>query len=157
MAEATTCVETMVPAAAPEQEHAEQTGPMHDPILVVEDDAALRTLLRIALTHYGYQVVTAATAHEADAALRGLGPTAIGLVISDINLTDAWEAREGYTLYQYWTARHAALPSLFISADTTHTTLPAIHPGVVPFLAKPFSLRALLDTVQALLRPHTGV
>jgi DNA-binding NtrC family response regulator len=152
-----TAVETMACAATPRQAHEERTVPIPYPILLVEDDAALRTLLRIALTRYGYQVVTAATAQEADDALRGLGPTAIGLVISDINLTDTWEAREGYTLYQYWTTRHPTLPYLFISADTTHMALPAIRAGVVPFLAKPFSIRALLDTVHALLSTRTGV
>jgi DNA-binding NtrC family response regulator len=123
-------------------------------ILVVEDDEALRKVLMAILGAYGYAVVTAATVREAEATMQEFGPTAIGLVISDVNLASDGAARGGYTLYQRWTTAHPTLPYLLISGDRTNTALPAIHDGVVAFLAKPFDLNELLDTVQALLSAH---
>jgi DNA-binding NtrC family response regulator len=120
-------------------------------ILIVEDDEAVRTVLTVALGAHGYAVTTAATVWEAEAILQELGPTAIGLVISDINLTSDGAVRGGYALYQRWTTAHPTLSYLLISGDRTNTALPAIHDGGVAFLAKPFGLNELLDTVQALL------
>jgi hypothetical protein len=74
---------------------------------------------------------------------------------SDINLTSDREAREGYALYQRWTTAHPHLAYLLTSGDRTNAALPAIRDGVVAFLAKPFELTELSDTVQALLREHT--
>jgi DNA-binding NtrC family response regulator len=84
--------------------------------------------------------------------MQELGSTAITLVIADINLTGQHEAREGYALYQRWTTVYPALRYLLISGDQRNMTLPAIHVGAVPFLAKPFGIRELVTTVQALLK-----
>jgi len=124
-------------------------------ILIVEDNEAVRDTLAVALQAYGYTVATAATVHEAEAAMQQRGPTAIGLVITDIHLTSDREAREGYALYQRWTTAHPRLAYLLTGGERTNAALPAIRDGVVAFLAKPFELTELLDTVQALLREHT--
>jgi DNA-binding NtrC family response regulator len=124
-------------------------------ILIVEDNEVVRDILAVALQDYGYAVATAATVHEAEAAMQQRGPSAIGLVIADIHLTNDREAREGYALYQRWTTAHPHLAYLLISGERTNAALPAIRDGVVAFLAKPFELPALLDTVQTLLREHT--
>jgi DNA-binding NtrC family response regulator len=128
-------------------------------ILIVEDDEGVRDLLAVALQAHGYAVATAATVQEAEVAMQQRGPTAIGVVISDINLTSEREVREGYALYQRWTTAHPHLAYLLTSGDRTNTALPAIRDGVVAFLAKPFGLMELFDTVQALLseHPHYGV
>ena len=76
-------------------------------------------------------------------------------MIADIHLTNDREAREGYALYQRWTTTYPHLAYLLTSGDRTNAALPAIRDGVVAFLAKPFELTALLDTVQALFREHT--
>jgi DNA-binding NtrC family response regulator len=124
-------------------------------ILIVEDDEGVRDLLAVALQAHGYAIAMAATVQEAETAMQQCGPTAIGLVISDINLTSEREAREGYALYQRWTTAHPHLAYLLTSGDRTNTALPAIRDGVVAFLAKPFGLTELFDTVQALLSEHT--
>jgi DNA-binding NtrC family response regulator len=123
-------------------------------ILIVEDNEVVRDMLAVALQAYGYTVASAATVHEAEVAMQQHGPSAIGLVISDINLTSDREAREGYALYQRWITAYPHLAYLLTSGDRTNAALPAIRDGVVAFLAKPFELTALLDTVQALLREH---
>src|SRR5262249_6189016 len=119
------------------------------------DNEVVRDMLAVALQAYGYPVATAATVHEAEAAMQQRGPTAIGLVIVDIHLTSDQEAREGYALYQRWTTVHPHLDLLLTSGERTTPALPAIRDCVVAFLAKPFALTALLDTVQALFREHT--
>jgi PleD family two-component response regulator len=72
-------------------------------ILVIDDDEAVRSLLCETLNLHGYKVIAAATAQEADTALKQLGAAAIGLVIADIQLTSDSQAREGYELYERWT------------------------------------------------------
>jgi len=124
-------------------------------ILIVEDNEVMRDMLAVTLQAYGYTVATAATVHEAETAMQQRGPTAIGLVIADIHLTSDREAREGYALYQRWTTTYPHLAYLLTSGDRTNAALPAIRDGVVAFLAKPFELTELLDTVQALLREHS--
>jgi DNA-binding NtrC family response regulator len=124
-------------------------------ILIVEDNEVVRDLLAVALQTHGYEVATAASVQEAEAAMQQCGPTAIGLVISDINLTSNREAREGYALYQRWNTAYPTLAYLLTSGDRTSAAVPAIRDGVVAFLAKPFVLTELFDTVQALLGAHT--
>ena len=124
-------------------------------ILIVEDNEVLRDMMAVALQTHGYEVATTATVQEAEAAMRQCGPTAIGLVISDLNLTSDREAREGYALYQRWATAYPTLAYLLISGDRTSAAVPAIRDGVVAFLAKPFGLQELFDAVQALLGAHT--
>jgi DNA-binding NtrC family response regulator len=124
-------------------------------ILIVEDNEVVRDMLAVVLRAHGYAVATAATVHEAVAAMRQHGPGVIRLVISDINLTSDREVREGYVLYQRWTTAYPRLAYLLTSGEQTNAALPAIRDGVVAFLAKPFGLAELLDTLQALLREHT--
>jgi two-component system OmpR family response regulator len=120
-------------------------------ILLVEDDEAVLDVLAVALRMHGYEVATATTVQEAEAIMQQPGAAAIALVIADINLTRQREAREGYALYQRWATTYPALRYLLISGDQRNTTLPAIHIGAVPFLAKPFGIRELVTTVQGLL------
>ena len=57
---------------------------------------------------------------------------------------------------QSGTALHPTLPFLLISGISTSQNLPAISAGDVPFLAKPFTMEALLTWVQRLLAdPNT--
>jgi DNA-binding NtrC family response regulator len=134
------------------QTPADSMQPARTTILVVDDDDTVRGLLQEALDLYGYTVVVAATSQEAEDIIQRLTPAAIGLIIIDIHLTADPQAREGYRLYQRWTAVHPALPFLIISGDPDSKTLPAIATGAVRFLAKPFSLSELLQAVQALVR-----
>jgi two-component system OmpR family response regulator len=127
------------------------TNPTQATVLVVDDDKAVRNLLCETLNLHGYKVIATATAQEADTALQRLGTAVIGLVIADIQLTAAPQAREGYELYERWTTAYPTLPFLLISGDPTSQTLPAIRTDAACFLAKPFAISGLLATVQTLL------
>jgi DNA-binding NtrC family response regulator len=120
-------------------------------VLIVEDEAPLRNLLQRVLRLHGYTAVTAATVQEAEKLFQQLGAGAIALVIADINLSNNPAGQEGYELFQRWTAAHPTLPFVLISGATSSRTLPAVRTGAVRFLAKPFPLDELLETVRALV------
>jgi DNA-binding NarL/FixJ family response regulator len=122
-------------------------------ILIVEDDAGVRETLVEILRPRGYLVHTAATVAEAEAALRQLSAEGVQLVIADIQLTPDARAREGYRLYQRWTAIYPRLPFLLMSGDLNHQDLPAVKAGAVRWLTKPFTPAALLDIIRAALAP----
>jgi DNA-binding NtrC family response regulator len=121
-------------------------------ILVIDDDKTIRSLLHEALNLSGYQVTTVGTVQEAEDILQQFGAAALGLVITDIQLTANRQAREGYVLYQRWRASYPTLPFLLISGDPSNQTLPAIRTGAVHFMTKPFTMSELLETVHRLFR-----
>lgn len=121
-------------------------------ILIIDDDMLIRDMLREGLALQGYQPITATTVQEAEAVLQQYGADTLGLVITDLHLTADLQAKEGYVLYTHWTVRYPAIPFLLISGDPGAQALPAIQTGTVSFLAKPFSLRILLDMVRRLFR-----
>jgi DNA-binding NtrC family response regulator len=121
-------------------------------ILVIDDDKTIQSLLHEALNLRGYQVTTVGTVQEAEDILQQFGAAALGLVITDIQLTADRQAREGYVLYQRWRASYPTLPFLLISGDPSNQTLPAIRTGAVHFMTKPFTMSELLETVHRLFR-----
>jgi two-component system nitrogen regulation response regulator NtrX len=123
----------------------------HDTVLIVEDEVGVREILHEVLSIYSYRVNTAATVQEAEKVLQSLGVAETNLVIADINLTSAPNAQEGYALYQRWRALYPALHFILISGDLTNQELPDVRSGAVRFLAKPFSIDALLEVVHEVL------
>jgi DNA-binding NtrC family response regulator len=122
-------------------------------ILVIDDDQTIRSLLHDTLRLHGYQVIAVGTVQEAEEILQQPGVAALGLVITDIQLTTNRQVREGYRLYERWIATHPTLPFLLISGDPSSQSLPAIQIGAVRFLAKPFTMSDLLEAVRLLFRP----
>jgi DNA-binding NtrC family response regulator len=123
----------------------------HETVLIVEDDRGVRDILREALSFCSYRVITAATVQEAERALQTLGVAETNLVIADVNLTHVRDAREGYALYQRWSALYPALRFILMSGDPANQELPAIRSGAVRFLAKPFEIDALFEVVREVL------
>ncbi len=139
-----------MPGRAPE---VSQASSEHRPelVLLIDDDAGIRYVLQEVLRHHGYQVETAATVEEAEKVKQRLGVETIGAVIVDVHLTTNPRFQEGYSLYEEWTGLHPTLPFLLISGVSSSQNLPAIRSGMVPFLAKPFTMEALLELVRRLL------
>jgi DNA-binding NtrC family response regulator len=126
-------------------------------VLLIDDDAGIRYVLQEVLRHHGYQIETAATVEEAKNIKQHLGAETIGVVIVEIHLTANPRFYEGYSLYEEWSALHPTLPFLLISGIYNSQDLPAIRAGMVPFLAKPFTMDAFLTQVQQLLTvPNTS-
>jgi DNA-binding NtrC family response regulator len=123
----------------------------HDTVLVVEDEMGVREILRETLSLYGYRVITASSVQEAEDTFQSLGVAEIHLVITDINLTPAPNAHEGYALYQRWSALYPGLRFILSSGDPSSQELPDIRSGAVRFLAKPFQIDALVELVREVL------
>jgi DNA-binding response OmpR family regulator len=111
-------------------------------ILVVDDVAEMRSLVRRALSAGGYEVDAAATL----AAALGMDPGSYDAVLVDANLG----AERGADLIETLRSRDEAMAArCLIMTGGTLDMLPA---GVAT-LTKPFQLGELLDAVRARLRP----
>jgi two-component system, response regulator FlrC len=120
-------------------------------VLIIEDEAGVLAALYEALSFHGYWVITASTVQEAEEVRTDLGLERLALVIADIHLTPNPHAQEGYVLYRRWRAAYPALPFVIMSAYPASRDLPDIRDGVVPFLAKPFTIDKLLTVIQEIL------
>jgi signal transduction histidine kinase/ActR/RegA family two-component response regulator len=117
-------------------------------ILVVEDETALRGLMRGILQHYGYHILEAANAGEALAAFAQRGAE-IDLLITDLVLP---EGLGGDELARQLQLRRPGLKVIFTSGyslDIAAQDL-ALREGV-NFLQKPFQAAALARSVRGQL------
>ena len=120
-------------------------------ILIVDDEEPVRQALLEVLRLHGYRVLTAASVEQAEATKTQLGAQGIQLLIADMHLWPAAQARAGYALAQRWRATHAALPIILISGDPSNEALPEVRDGSLRFLLKPFRMDALIAMVRRAL------
>ena len=114
-------------------------------VLAVEDDAALRSVLRTLLEANGYRYVEAETGARALIEARSHRPD---LVIVDLGLPD----RDGTTVIRE-IRRQSAVPILVLSARTDEAgKILALDAGADDYVTKPFSAAELLARVRAALR-----
>ena len=113
-------------------------------VLVVDDEAAIRRLLRVALERAGHAVVEAA---DARAAVAALGIDKPELVLLDLGLPD----RDGLELIPLITAAGAA--AIILSArEETDEKVAALDLGADDYVTKPFDSEELLARVRTALR-----
>lgn len=118
-------------------------------ILVVEDEAQIRGLVRLALEEEGWAVREAATLAEALAAATLSGPD---LVILDLGLPDG----SGLEFIRQ-TRGVSPLPILILSARAAEDDkIAALDAGADDYLTKPFGIGELLARVRAMLRRRPG-
>ena len=113
-------------------------------VMVVEDDPAIRRLVRAALDRSGYGVVEAADARAALAALAIDKPEA---VLLDLGLPD----RDGLELIGRVKAAGAAALVVSARADTEEKVA-ALDLGADDYLTKPFDTEELLARIRTALR-----
>ncbi|WP_353203402.1 nitrogen regulation protein NR(I) [Sphingomonas sp.] len=119
-------------------------------ILVVDDDAAIRTVVGQALKRDGHRIITAASIAEAEVQLAATLPD---VLISDVVLPDG----NGLDLVDRVVRQHPGLPVIVLSAQNTLTTaVRATEVGAFDYLPKPFDLDALSRTVQSALARGSG-
>lgn len=115
------------------------------PILVVDDDPAMRLALSESLRQSGHSVVTASSGEEA---LTRCREQAIGLMMTDIRMP----GMSGMELFQEAKKLSPSLPIVVMSAfGTIQVAVEAIKSGVFDYLVKPFSQEALEAVVQRAL------
>ncbi|HUL67356.1 MAG TPA: two-component system response regulator OmpR [Burkholderiaceae bacterium] len=115
-------------------------------ILVIDDDAELRTLLLRYLGENGFDVRVAADAEHAD---RLLGREAFDLLVLDLMLP----GEDGLSICRRMRAQGETLPIIMLTArgDPVDRVV-GLEIGADDYVAKPFSPRELLARIQAMLR-----
>ncbi len=113
----------------------------HGRILVVDDDKAIRTVIREALRREGYSVETAGSLVEMRRLAKSFQPQ---LLITDVILPDG----NGLDLVPELLAAHPGMPVIVLSAQNTFTTaVRATEQGAFDYLPKPFDLAELSRAV----------
>ena len=104
----------------------------HSNILVVEDDANLRTALCDTLELAGYRVVGM---EHGQSALDKIASEPVGLLLSDLQMSPM----DGHTLLQRAKAMMPDLPVVMMTAyGTVQSAVDAMHQGASDYLLKPF-------------------
>jgi hypothetical protein len=145
-----TTVETPVPVAEPVVETPVPEPPVEivrETILLVEDEAGIRALVRKILRREQYNVLEAGSAEEA-LAMAAAAPGRIDLLVTDVMLASA----SGRELAERIRESRQDLKVLYISGYTDDD---AVRTGAIPpgskFLQKPFTLGALVGKVKEAL------
>lgn len=123
----------------------DQASPAPPRALVVDDEPDIASLVRAALEGEGYEVRTAGTAAEAFDRLR---KEDFGLLILDVSLPDM----DGIHLHSRLRALDPMLAgkTIFISAWVKSPEARDYLASTAHFLAKPFSIRELIDLARSL-------
>ncbi len=127
-------------SAEPQRESATRPA---ERILLVEDERAVRDLVRAILEQRGYEVVAAARPSEALA----LSASGFDLLISDVVMPEL----NGYELAERLAVAAPHLRVLFISGDTRELGERVATETGRPLLKKPFTADELADRVRATL------
>lgn len=115
------------------------------PILLVEDDLALREALAETLSLAGYSVLVA---EDGTTALSVLNDTAVIAVVTDFQMAPM----DGYKLLCRIRAEQPQLPVLLMTAHgTIEHAVQAMLEGATDYLVKPFSAQALLDKLGSII------
>lgn len=115
-------------------------------ILVVDDDARLRTLLRKYLADKGYLVTAAADAAEARAKMAAL---AVDLLVLDVMMP----GEDGLALTRALRRDGNAVPVLLLTAmGEVDDRINGLEAGADDYLPKPFEPRELLLRIASILR-----
>jgi DNA-binding NtrC family response regulator len=119
-------------------------------LLVVEDDAGVRTTLVTFLELEGYTVDAVSSTREA---LERLQAAAYPIVISDIYLDE----RTGLDVLEAARAGNPGCSVILMTArGTMETVMAATRGGAFDYIAKPFELDRILETVKRAEAAHAG-
>ncbi len=117
-------------------------------IVVVEDDAAMLSLLKDFLELQGHYAEVFSAAGNALATLRGAANAGIDLIISDIHMP----GMDGIEFVSDLKQTHPNTPVILISAFGTDSTAHiAKKAGAAAYLNKPFKLSDLKEAIQVVL------
>ena len=117
-------------------------------ILVVEDDRRIASFLEKGLTAEGHSVTSAATAHEADAALEMFG-NHLDLMLLDLGLPTG----DGEDVLRRLRRRGSTLPVIVLTARAeVADRVRGLDAGANDYVTKPFAFEELLARIRAVRR-----
>src|SRR4051812_24227633 len=117
-------------------------------VLVVEDEPQIQELVAVNLEHFGHRVRRAASAEEAEAAIRAALPD---VVVLDWMLPG--ESGLSFARRLRGDARTRDLPILMLTARAMeHDKISGLEAGADDYLTKPFSPKELAARIKAILR-----
>jgi two-component system KDP operon response regulator KdpE len=119
-------------------------------VLVVEDEPAIRDVVRVMLASEGYRVVEAESAARGEIEARSHKPD---LLLVDLGLPDE-DGLKVIRRVRQW----SPMPIIVLSARTLEEQkIAALDTGADDYVTKPFSAPELLARVRAALRRHVRV
>ena len=120
-------------------------------LLVIEDEARLSEILKVALGNAGFAVDIADSAADAEAALELI---IYDSAILDLGLPDG----DGLTVLSAVRRVGKTLPILILTArDAVEDRVSGLNAGADDYLTKPFAMTELIARIKALLRRPGGV
>jgi signal transduction histidine kinase len=115
-------------------------------VLLVEDEQAVRELVRIILTRAGYSVIEAANPDEAETLFGAKG--SVDVLVTDVVMP----GRSGFELFKRLHGKLPSLRVLFISGYTDYASFDStIVDRELAFLEKPFSAEGLVAKLREVL------
>lgn len=115
-------------------------------ILICDDDATVRTSLRLVLKRAGYEVATASNQQEAIDFVRHTCPQ---LILMDMNYSNTTTGEEGLELLAKVRIFQPSTPVILITAwGSINLAVQGIRAGAFDFITKPWNNLALLKTIQ---------
>ncbi|MBB4186217.1 response regulator transcription factor [Sinorhizobium terangae] len=115
-------------------------------ILVVDDEPAIRKLLRVGLTSEGYTVIEAMNAKEAMSLVAREQPD---LILLDLGLPDI----AGHDLLAKWRGDFLEQPIVVLSSRTDEVGIVrALEGGADDYVTKPFGMKELAARIRVALR-----
>jgi len=122
----------------------------HMRLLIIEDEARIAEILRLALSRSGFAVDAVRLCGDARAAL-AVNP--YDAVILDLGLPDG----DGLTLLRDMRGRGNAVPVLVLTArDAVEHRVAGLDTGADDYLVKPFAMSEVIARIKALLRRPEG-
>lgn len=118
-------------------------------ILVVDDEPDVLRMLQVVLARRGHDVLTAPTGLEGLVTAQGERPD---LILLDVMMEgmDGWEVLK---LLKLDPATHD-VPVVMLSARTEpRDKIRGLQEGAVDYVTKPFSVRELVHSIEAILEP----
>ncbi|PSH68223.1 DNA-binding response regulator [Phyllobacterium brassicacearum] len=115
-------------------------------ILIVDDEAPIRKLLRVGLSTQDYSVSEAQSARTAIEQVRIIQPD---LILLDLGLPDM----SGHDLLRRWRDEGAELPVVILSSRTDEKGIvEALELGADDYVTKPFGMNELVARIRVALR-----
>lgn len=114
-------------------------------ILVVDNDRAIRKLIRLILEDAGYEILEAEGGQEALKLLSsGQTPMAVDLIISDLNMPNV----DGFEAIASIQKKYPSIPVIVLTGiDDREVETSFMRQGVSDYLVKPVDVRALMASV----------